>query len=81
MIAAGMCQLPGLWLSARISSSPPVYYFVCFTHLQRKMVARLSTAMTDGSLGVCVCFFFTSLLLREASAREDQYSTIVLPPH
>lgn len=51
-------------------------------HLQRKVVARLPTAMTDGSvrLHVCVCFLLL-LLLRGVSARRNQYRVIVLPTH
>lgn len=74
------------WAKCSLLVSPllPRSIILCvLPHLQRKMVAGLPTAMTDGSLCVrmLLCLFSTSLFLRGVSAKHDQYSGIVLPPH
>lgn len=55
------------WVKCSLLASllhPQSIILCVLPHLQRKMVAGLSTAMTDGSLCVCACFcvFFYSFI-------------------
>lgn len=68
----------------RLSPSPSVYYFVCFAPFTEEDGGR-AVDSHDRWQSVCVCMllclFSTPLFLRGVSARHNQYSGIVLPPH
>lgn len=68
----------------RLSPSPSVYYFVCFAPFTEEDGGR-AVDSHDRWQSVCVCMllclFCTPLFLRGVSARHNQYSGIVLPPH
>lgn len=70
--------------SPRLSPSPSVYYFVCFAPFTEEDGGR-AVDSHDRWQSVCVCMllclFSTPLFLRGVSARHNQYSGIVLPPH
>lgn len=80
MISIGLCQLPRQWFPARLSASRSVYYFVCFAPFAEEDGGQAADSH-DRWQSVCVCLFSSSFFLREVTARLDQYSNIVLPPH
>ena len=74
IITIGICQLQGQWFTARRSLLPQSIILCVLPHLQRKMVAWLSTAMTDGRPCACafVCVFVSYFFIPQRSISQER---------
>lgn len=61
MITIGLCRLPRQWFPTRLSSSPSVYYFVCFAPFAEEdggQAADSHDRWQSVCVHVCVFYFF-----------------------